>query len=619
MDGSKLSRPSFCSIQAARYNSTGWMAQRGPLVAAAKRFFSPAIILIAAAIAASSVLLHGPFCGDDFQFHLISWLDAQQNWRAGISYPHWTPSPNFGAGEPRFMFYPPLTWMLGAALGLVLPWAWVPVTLIFILLSATGFATRALGRRLLSTGPATAAAIAAIFCPYALFTSYGRAAFAELAGGFWMPLLLLFVLRDRSPSATVWRRALDGSTLQLALVLAGAWLSNAPVGVMASYLLACVALGFAILARSWFPVIRAAVALTLGLALTAAYLLPAAYEQRWVDILEATGVTNEPGFLIENHWLFVLKPHFGLNYNNDDHPFVSIVVLSMLVMGLFGAVVFWRRRATMDVASRRIWLIFACIPVVILILQLPPSLPLWNHLPKLRFLQFPWRWLVVLEAPMAIMLAAALWPRSVSQRWKFCVVAVAVLVTSMFYATRTFFRPCASGADLPTLLARHSSGKGFWGAYEYAPPGTDNSLVPTGLPDLCLTAKSDVDLGIAPNPNADPIWRQVQGSCIATAAATLRTPEHLRVSMTAAQAGFAVLRLRTFPAWKISLNGKPVATLQTREDGLVAIPVAPGLAIITADWSTTPDVTIGRYVTLLAFVALAILWFVERRIFRASE
>ena len=580
-------------------------------MAAAKRFLSPALILIAAAIAACPVLLHGPFCGDDFQFHLISWLDAQQNWRAGIPYPHWTPSPNYGAGEPRFMFYPPLTWMLGAALGLVLPWVWVPATLIFILLSATGFATRALGRQLLPTGPATAAAIAAIFCPYALFTSYGRSAFAELAGGFWIPLLLLFVLRDRSPSAIAWRRALDGSTLPLALVLAGAWLSNAPVGVMSSYLLACVALAFAILMRSWFPILRAAIGMTLGLAAIAAYLVPAAYEQRWVDILEATGVTNEPGFLIENHWLFVLKPHFGLNYNNDDHPFVSIVVLSMLVLGLLGAVVIWRRRSAVDAASRRVWLIFAFIPVVILILQLPPSLPLWNHLPKLRFLQFPWRWLVVLEAPMAIMLSAAFWPLA---RRRFVIPFGIVLISvSMFYATRTFFRPCAPGADLQTLLARHSSGAGFWGAYEYAPPGADNSLVAADLPDVCLTAKFDVELGIAPTPNADPIWLPEQGSCIATAAATLRTAEHLRVSTTARQAGFAILRLRTFPAWQISLDGKPVSGLPTREDGLVAVPVDAGPVAVTADWKTTPDVKIGRAITALACIALALLWSMERR------
>ena len=48
-------------------------------------------------------------------------------------------------------------------------------------------------------------------------------------------------------SAEDGRRAFDGSAAPLALVVAGAWLSNAPLGVMASYLLAGVALAVAVL------------------------------------------------------------------------------------------------------------------------------------------------------------------------------------------------------------------------------------------------------------------------------------------------------------------------------------------------------------------------------------
>jgi uncharacterized membrane protein len=125
--------------------------------------------------------LHGPYCGDDYEFHLISWLDAQQSWRHGIPYPHWAPNPNYGAGEPRFVFYPPLTWMLGAALGLVLPWSLVPVALTFLLLVATGLATLALAREILPNSTATLAACVTLFSGYALYTAYERAAFGAIA------------------------------------------------------------------------------------------------------------------------------------------------------------------------------------------------------------------------------------------------------------------------------------------------------------------------------------------------------------------------------------------------------------------------------------------------------
>ena len=158
-----------------------------------------------------------------------------------------------------------------------------------------------LARQALTDGPATLAGCAAIFSGYSMFTAYERSAFGELAGGFWIPLLLLLVFRDRNPQGSVWRRAFDGSAALLALVIAGAWLSNAPLGVMASYLLAAVALTVAVLRALVGSVLRSAIAVTLGLGLSAIYLVPAAVEQRWVQIRQAT---DDPGLAIENSLLF---------------------------------------------------------------------------------------------------------------------------------------------------------------------------------------------------------------------------------------------------------------------------------------------------------------------------
>jgi hypothetical protein len=347
-----------------------------PVYRALRAWAQPsAIILVAAAIAAAPVRLHGPFCGDDFQFHAISWLDAQHSWRQGIAYPHWAPSPNFGAGEPRFLFYPPLTWMLGAALGTLLPWAWVGVTLTFLLLAATGLATRKLARHLLPDAPSILAGCIAIFSLHALFTAYDRAAFGELTGGLWMPLLLLFALRDRRPDASVWRRALDGSAVPLALVVAGAWLSNVPVGVMTCYLLAAVVIAATLLARSWFPVLRASIAVTFGLGAAAIYLVPAVWEQRWVDSLEATGVSVEPGLNIENNWLFGHSALPSMQWHNVFLHSVSQLVLAMIAIALGSAFIVWlrSRRTAQAAPQRRLWIILACIPVAILFLQLPIS------------------------------------------------------------------------------------------------------------------------------------------------------------------------------------------------------------------------------------------------------
>ena len=324
------------------------------LSARGSRWSGAWVVLLAAAVATVPVVLRRPYCGDDYQFHLISWLDALASWRHGIPYPHWTPSANYGAGEPRFVFYPPLVWMLGAALGVALPWSWVPVALTFLLLAATGLATLALARQVLPAAPATLAGCAAVLSGYGLFTAYERSAFGEMAGGFWIPLLLLFELRERDAAASFWRRVFDGSAVPLALVVAGCWLSDLPVGVMGAYLLAAVALIAAVAARSWVPVARAAIATALGLALAGVYLVPAIWEQRWVDVSQATGAVGDPGLLIENHWLFFPGPTPpALNVQYAEERVASLVTASMLAVALAGVVAFWLRRK--PVAEQRRW------------------------------------------------------------------------------------------------------------------------------------------------------------------------------------------------------------------------------------------------------------------------
>ena len=599
------------------------------------RFFGTAIILVGAAIAAAPIWIHGPVAGDDFEFHLVSWLNAQQGWLHGTVYPHWASSANFGAGEPRFVFYPPLTWMLGAALGLALPWTLVPVAITFLLLAATGLATRAFARQGLSEAPATLAGCAAVFSGYTLFTTYDRTAFGELAGGFWIPLLLLYAMRDRNTGGSPLRRSLDGSTLPLALVVAGCWLSDAPVGVMGSYLLAFVALITALLARSWFPIVRATIAIVFGVALTALYLIPAAWEQRWVDISQATGVNGDPGLRIENNWIFPHHTDAALHLRDQALHFISPIAVWMIAIALLGLLALWfrGRLSTNDghtaskseanqPLARRWWLPLALIPVVVLFLILPVSLPVWNLLPKLRFLQFPWRWLLVVEAPMGIFFGAAVWPGKFVRRWYRPAVAwlcALAFAGSAVFAAENFFRDDVEYDDFETILGNYNSGLGFVGTDEYAPPGAENSLVATGLPDACLTDYFDDEQGIAPTPQDSPVWRPEQGSCISTAVASLRQPERMRIVTFAIRDAFLILRLRSYPAWRVTVNGRPITNLQARADGLIAVPVAQGPVELTVDWITTPDVIAGRCMSGLALVLITVLGVLERKMSRAQR
>jgi hypothetical protein len=577
-----------------------------------RRFIGPAIILIAALAAVAPQLILGNTCGHDFDFHLVSWYDAWHNWRQGIFYPHWSPSSNYGAGEPRFIFYPPISWMLGAALHTITQWSRVPMAMTWLFLAGTGLATRALARQALDEAPSTLAGCAALFSGYALYNAYERTDFGELAGGIWIPLLLLFLFRDRNPSASTVRRAFDGSAAPLAVVLACAWLSNAPLGVMASYLLAAVALVLALLSRSWAPVLRATAAALLGIGLATFFILPAAYERRWVDMRQ---ILDDPGYKLENNWLFARHPSLPTLDMHDVELFrASSIAVTMIAIALAGVLICWRRGRLSG--SRRWWMPLALMPVVILLLQFPISGWLWNLLPEMRYLQFPWRWLVVLQAPMAIFFASAVWVSRPRIRTVVVAACAAVFVAATAFAGWNFFQFCDDEDAVWAMNSVYRSGAGFVGTDEYEPPWADNTVLAMGLPQSCLVPSPDAVLG-AGSEGAPLEWTPDQHSCIATyAASNTGKPavEHLRIAALTPRAGTLILRLRSYPAWQVRVNGQLVSPLPQRDDGLIAVPVPQGSVTVTADWITTPDVLLSRWLTALAVILVTALSVLELRL-----
>lgn len=578
------------------------------------RLLGPALILLAALAAVTPQLISGCSCGMDLEFHFISWVDIQHLWHQGILYPQWKPSSNFFAGEPRFIFYPPLTLMAGALLGMAFPWHLVPIAMTFLMLAGTGLATRALAREALDEAPATIAGCAAMLFGYAMFTAYVRTDFAEMSGGFWIPLLLLFILRDRNASGTWLTRAFDGSAAPLALVVTGAWLCNPPVGVMASYLLAAVALAVALIDRSWAPVLRASTGAALGLGIAAIYWLPAVSEQQWASLASAV---NYRFARIQASWLFAR--HAGAIFAEHDRflRWTSLIAVCMIAIALTGLLVS-RMRGRIP-GEFRWWFPLAAIPVMVLFLQFPISQPVWDLVPKLRYLQFPWRWLIVVEAPMGIFFASAIWTNL--RRWRIAVVGVCTVlfVLNIVATRRFFFGVCDANYSVDAFLSRYGDRTLSDDATEYGPPAADDALVPMGLPDACLTSDPLVAMG-RPAADGTLMWNARQGICDATFYAD--TPpgavpaEHMRVRAQLARPGYMVLRLRTYPAWLIRVNGNTITSLPQRRDGLIAVPVPRGPVNLTVDWTTTPDVVAARWISLCGLLLFIALWRLERMLTR---
>ena len=137
--------------------------------------------LIAAALTVvAPFAVRGVACGHDLTFHMNSWLEVAQQWRAGVLYPRWAANANYGSGEPRFLFYPPLSWILGGALGSFIPWLFVPVAFDGCAVFLAGLAMHCMAREWFEEPDATLIAVAYAVNPYMLLTIYVRSAFAEL-------------------------------------------------------------------------------------------------------------------------------------------------------------------------------------------------------------------------------------------------------------------------------------------------------------------------------------------------------------------------------------------------------------------------------------------------------
>src|SRR6201996_6029971 len=298
----------------------------------------PAILLpLLALIAVAPLIAHGSSCGHDFEFHLESWLDAAAQMRHGTLDPAWTVTAAWNAGEPRFLFYPPLSWILGALLALTVRFPAAPIVFTAIALLGAAFAMYLLARDYASPAAAILASAVYIASPYMLFTAFERTDYGELLAAAWIPLLLREALRERPRIA--------GLAVPTALL----WLTNAPAAVIGIYMLLFIAalrIAAALYrhskATAQMLLIRFSAGGTLGLALAAFYLVPAAYERRYVQVAMAI-ISN---MRVEDNFLF---GHTGDGPHDRVLHTASVIAVGMLIAALIAlAIAFALRRKNLD-------------------------------------------------------------------------------------------------------------------------------------------------------------------------------------------------------------------------------------------------------------------------------
>lgn len=542
------------------------------------------LVPLAALIAIAPLLVRGCSCGHDFDFHLINWFEAARQFAHGNFLPHWTSTPAWNAGEPRFVFYPPLSWWTGALLGLILPWTWTPIVYTWLALTGAGFALYYTARNFVSPQAALLAATIYLTNPYTLYTAFERSAYAELLAAAWMPLALYAVLKKRV------------TLLGVALPVALLWLTNAPAGVMG-----CYAMALLILIRILITVstrgknsvnqnlnessscprslaLNSALGALLGLGLASFYLVPAAWERRFVQI----NLAILPGLRPWDNFLFQHTPDPEHDKVLFTASMVAIVLIALSALAFLWSN--WASKKSSDNASlRNLRSTLLLLALVLTFMLTPWSVLLWRHLPELRFLQFPWRLLAVLACVFAFTVSIAL-PR-MNRRAGLAALLSAILLT--LPSDHFFHQSCYPEDTVPERLA----------IFRSANPGTDPTDEYTPI-----TADND-----SLHPSNPGYWFALSPNASAPDSATpAAAPRSLELSPSSS--AILILNLRNYPIWRITRNGAVITTRLPRKDGLIAIPLPAGPSHIEISDAFVPDQWLGVLISTLSLTILILLF-----------
>ncbi len=537
--------PTKHSPESATATASLHAAWGGPL------FGLPILIIMATAFALflPSFFVGIP-SGHDFEFHLNSWMEVLSQWKLGILYPRWAALAHFGYGEARFIFYPPASWILGAALGSFLPWMIVPAVYEWIALSLSGCSMFLVARRFMPRRDATFAAALYAANPYHIVIVYWRSALAELLVSALLPLLLLVLLRSEKNGRT--------TVLSLSLIVAAAWLTNIPAAVMLTYSLALLVVVAAVVRRSTRPLAIGAIAVLLGLALAAFYVVPVLYEQKWVEIAQVLS----PGVRPQDNFIFT-------SLHDPDHDRFNMLISLLSISEIVLLAVFWFLARPWRTRAPEFWLTLTAWSAASALLLSSLSVLFYRFLPEMRYVQLPLRWLLCLNVGFALLVTMA------SRRWLVRALASLAMLAVLAFVWHRVQPPWwDDSGDIAEMEDNQQEGRGYEGIDEYVPTGVDVYEIKKDARRVSL-----------------------EGNGASRIRITQWGPESKAFSADVSQPGKLVLKLFNYPAWRVEVNRRPVQTGMLKPTGQMVIPVEAGDNQVRITFARTRDREIGALIS----------------------
>ncbi|MBI4157553.1 glycosyltransferase family 39 protein [Candidatus Woesebacteria bacterium] len=312
----------------------------------------------------------------------------------------WVPDMGYGFGFPLFNFYPPLPYLFGEVFRLVGFTFVVTVKLTFILsFVASGITMYFLAKEFFGKTGGVLSSVFYIWAPYHSVDVFVRGAMNEAWALAWFPLILwagYSLVTGHKKQLTRW-------TITLALSWAALFLSHNLMVLIFTPIFGAWCLIFLYREKKWERIKNLILAGLLTLGLSAFFTFPAVLEQKYVQVNTLivgyyeyiAHFASLSQLLISRFWGYgasVWAEDDGMPFPvGHMHWILSLVIAAMALYGLWKT----RRKKSIIRNSSLIVLFFIAVGWLSTFMAHSRSTPIWQLLPPMKFVQFPWRFLTL--------------------------------------------------------------------------------------------------------------------------------------------------------------------------------------------------------------------------------
>lgn len=354
-------------------------------------------IFVFSVLACVPILLYGIPNSSDMAQHFQFALTFYDSFKAGEWYPGWSSFTNHGFGDVGVRFYPPFSYyVLILFRSLLGDWFYASCAAFQFWFFVGGVGIYLWAKEWFSSRSALFAAVIYIFVPYHVNELYNSFLYAEFAASGILPFCFLFVTRICRRSEKI------SDAVGLAIAYALLILTNLPLALIGSISLLIYSLVSLDKNKFFSPAIKLGLSVSLGLLASSFYWLKMLLEINFVK-------HNTAQYTLER---YDFRTNFAFSYLFTEGDAQILKTLSYLdtmmlvTLGVFLPCIFIYYLYRQKAESPKLLNVLVVL-VLSVFLSCFLSAPVWENIPFLQKIQFPWRWLAIISLCGVIFNAAA--------------------------------------------------------------------------------------------------------------------------------------------------------------------------------------------------------------------